>query len=89
MQQRVEILKALYRVLRLLILDEPTAVLTPQEVDELAEIMRSLIRQGKSIIFITHKLREVIATDRVAVQDEASALEQVRLEILPRKNWLK
>jgi ABC-type uncharacterized transport system ATPase subunit len=68
MQQRVEILKALYRGAEVLILDEPTAVLTPQEVDELAEIMRSLVHQGKSIIFITHKLREVIATsDRVAV----------------------
>lgn len=68
MQQRVEILKALYRGAEVLILDEPTAVLTPQEVDELAVIMRSLVRQGKSIIFITHKLREVIAiSDRVTV----------------------
>lgn len=68
MQQRVEILKALYRGAEVLILDEPTAVLTPQEVDELAAIMRSLVHQGKSIIFITHKLREVIAiSDRVAV----------------------
>ena len=68
MQQRVEILKALYRGAEVLILDEPTAVLTPHEVDELAEIMRSLVSQGKSIIFITHKLREVIAiSDRVAV----------------------
>jgi simple sugar transport system ATP-binding protein len=68
MQQRVEILKALYRGAEVLILDEPTAVLTPQEVDELAGIMRSLIHQGKSIIFITHKLREVMAiSDRVAV----------------------
>jgi len=68
MQQRVEILKALYRGAEILILDEPTAVLTPQEVDELAGIMRSLVRQGKSIIFITHKLREVIAiSDRVTV----------------------
>jgi ABC-type uncharacterized transport system ATPase subunit len=68
MQQRVEILKALYRGADVLILDEPTAVLTPQEVDELAEIMRSLVDQGKSIIFITHKLQEVIAiSDRVTV----------------------
>lgn len=68
MQQRVEILKALYRGAEVLILDEPTAVLTPQEVDELSAIMRGLVSQGKSIIFITHKLREVIAvSDRVTV----------------------
>jgi simple sugar transport system ATP-binding protein len=68
MQQRVEIVKAFYRNANILILDEPTAVLTPQEADELAEIMRSLTRQGKSIIFISHKLREVLAiADRVEV----------------------
>jgi len=68
MQQRVEILKALYRGAEVLILDEPTAVLTPQEVDELAGIMRNLASQGKSIIFITHKLKEVMAiSDRVTV----------------------
>jgi ABC-type uncharacterized transport system ATPase subunit len=60
-QQRVEIIKALYRNADILILDEPTAVLTPQEADELFVIMRSLVKQGKSIIFITHKLREVFA----------------------------
>ena len=60
-QQRVEIIKALYRQADILILDEPTAVLTPQEADELFEIMRGLAKQGKSIIFITHKLREVFA----------------------------
>ncbi|MEW5867066.1 MAG: ABC transporter ATP-binding protein [Bacillota bacterium] len=66
MQQRVEILKALYRGAEMLILDEPTAVLTPQEVEELAAIMRNLVGQGKSIIFITHKLKEVMAvSDRV------------------------
>jgi len=59
-QQRVEIIKLLYRHADILILDEPTAVLTPQEVDELFMIMRSLVDQGKSIIFITHKLREVL-----------------------------
>ncbi len=59
-QQRVEIIKLLYRNANILIFDEPTAVLTPQEADELFEIMRSLARQGKSIIFITHKLREVL-----------------------------
>ncbi len=67
-QQRVEILKALYRNAELLILDEPTAVLTPQETDELLAIMRDLAASGVGIIFITHKLREVLAvTDRVTV----------------------
>lgn len=67
-QQRVEILKALYRGAEILILDEPTAVLTPQETDELLQVMRDLASSGVSIIFITHKLREVLAvTDRVAV----------------------
>ncbi len=60
-QQRVEILKALYREADVLILDEPTAVLTPQETEELFEVMRSLKAGGKSIIFITHKLKEVLA----------------------------
>ena len=59
-QQRVEIIKLLYREARILIFDEPTAVLTPQEADELFVIMRELVKQGKSIIFITHKLREVL-----------------------------
>jgi len=59
-QQRVEIIKLLYREADILIFDEPTAVLTPQEADELFEIMRSLTDQGKSIIFISHKLREVL-----------------------------
>lgn len=67
-QQRVEIIKALYRNADILILDEPTAVLTPQESDDLFRIMRSLVAQGKSIIFITHKLREVLAfADRIMV----------------------
>lgn len=59
MQQRVEILKALYRGAEILILDEPTAVLTPQEIGELIEIMHNLTRQGKTIILITHKLKEI------------------------------
>ncbi|MDZ7672380.1 MAG: ABC transporter ATP-binding protein [Halanaerobiales bacterium] len=68
MQQRVEILKTLYRGADILILDEPTAVLTPQEVEELVSIMESLTNEGKSIIFITHKLKEVKAiADRVTV----------------------
>jgi len=65
-QQRVEILKALYRGAEILILDEPTAVLTPQEAKELFEIIRSLKSQGKSIIFISHKLNEVLdIADRI------------------------
>ena len=67
-QQRIEIIKALYRSADILILDEPTAVLTPQEADELFVIMRALVKQGKSIVFITHKLREVFAVaDRISV----------------------
>ena len=67
-QQRVELLKALYREADILILDEPTAVLTPGEVDEFFTVVRSLIDQGRSIIFITHKLREVLAVaDRITV----------------------
>ena len=68
MQQRVEILKALYREARILILDEPTAVLTPQEVDELFRIVRLLVDEGLSVIIITHKLDEVRAfADRIIV----------------------
>ncbi len=67
-QQRVEIIKLLFREANMLILDEPTAVLTPQEVDELFKIMKSLVASGKSIIFITHKLREVLDfSDRITV----------------------
>lgn len=67
-QQRVEILKALYRNADILILDEPTAVLTPQEADDLFKVMQSLTAEGKSIIFITHKLREVLTyADRIMV----------------------
>ncbi|HEY8530642.1 MAG TPA: ABC transporter ATP-binding protein [Limnochorda sp.] len=67
-QQRVEILKALLRDVQVLILDEPTAVLTPQEVEELFRVMQALKERGKAIIFITHKLRETMAfTDRVTV----------------------
>jgi len=68
MQQRVEILKALYRGADILILDEPTAVLTPQEATELVAILQSLTAQGTSVIFITHKLNEVLdIADRVTV----------------------
>jgi len=68
MQQRVEILKMLYRDNEILIFDEPTAVLTPQEIEELMDIMRSFAKEGKSILFITHKLNEIMAVaDRCTV----------------------
>jgi general nucleoside transport system ATP-binding protein len=68
MQQRVEILKTLYRGAEILIFDEPTASLTPQEIDELISIMKKLIHEGKSIIIITHKLQEIMdVSDRVTV----------------------
>ena len=67
-RQRVEIIKALYRNANILILDEPTAVLTPQEIEGLFEVMATLKEQGKSIIFITHKLKEVLRiADRIVV----------------------
>ena len=68
MQQRVEILKMLYRDNEILIFDEPTAVLTPQEIDELMQIMKNLAAEGKSILFISHKLNEIMeVSDRVTV----------------------
>ena len=68
MQQRTEILKMLYRNNEILIFDEPTAVLTPQEIDELIQIMRNLAKEGKSILFISHKLSEIMAvSDRCTV----------------------
>ncbi len=67
----MEIIKVLYRKAEILILDEPTAVLTPQEVDELFEILRSLQRQGKTIIIITHKLQEVMAVSDAGDGDAA------------------
>lgn len=68
MQQRVEILKALYREARILILDEPTAVLTPQEVTELFDIVRGLVSEGLAVVIITHKLEEVMSfSDRIVV----------------------
>jgi len=68
LQQRVEILKVLYRSAEILIMDEPTGVLTPQETSELFSVLRGLVQQGKTIIFITHKLREVLElTDSVTV----------------------
>jgi general nucleoside transport system ATP-binding protein len=81
MQQRVEILKALYRGAEILILDEPTAVLTPQEAEELFAIVRSLQAEGKSIIFISHKLNEVLEiADRVTVLRFGKRVETVPRE---------
>ena len=77
-RQRVEILKALYRDAEILILDEPTAVLTPQEIEGLFEVMDLLRRQGKSIIFITHKLKEVLRiANRIAVLRQGKLVGEV------------
>jgi ABC-type uncharacterized transport system ATPase subunit len=74
-QQRVEILKTLYRGARILILDEPTAVLTPQEVNEMFAILRGLREQGKTIIIITHKLQEVLAlSDNITVMRDGEVV---------------
>jgi simple sugar transport system ATP-binding protein len=80
-QQRVEILKALHRGADILILDEPTAVLTPQEALELFEILRTLVREGMSIVFISHKLGEVLEiADRITVLRRGKAVETVPRE---------
>jgi simple sugar transport system ATP-binding protein len=80
-QQRVEILKALYRGAQILILDEPTAVLTPQEAQELFAIIESLKSQGKSIVFISHKLNEVLeVADRVSVLRRGKLVETIPRE---------
>lgn len=81
MQQRVEILKTLYRGADILIFDEPTAVLTPQEINELMEIMRNLVKEGKTIIFITHKLKEIMSTcDRVTVIRRGKVIKTVDVQ---------
>ncbi|MBW3592265.1 MAG: ATP-binding cassette domain-containing protein, partial [Actinobacteria bacterium] len=80
-QQRVDILKALYRNADILILDEPTAVLTPQEASELFEVIQSLKSEGKSIVFITHKLNEVLEiADRITVLRRGKTIETVARE---------
>jgi ABC-type uncharacterized transport system ATPase subunit len=80
-QQRVEIMKALYRNADILILDEPTAVLTPQEASDLFEILRTLQREGLSIIFISHKLNEVLEiADRITVLRRGKTIETVPSE---------
>src|SRR5438309_3291552 len=80
-QQRVEIMKALYRNADILILDEPTAVLTPQEASDLFVILRSLTREGISVIFISHKLNEVLEiADRITVLRRGKKIETVPRE---------
>ena len=80
MQQRVEILKMLYRDNDILIFDEPTAVLTPQEIEELMEIMRGFKEEGKSILFITHKLNEIMAVaDRCTVLQKGRGIGTVEI----------
>ena len=79
-QQRVEILKTLYRGADILIFDEPTAVLTPSEIDELMAIMKNLVKEGKSIVLITHKLDEIRAvSDRVTVIRRGKSIETVEI----------
>ena len=86
MQQRVEILKMLYRDNEILIFDEPTAVLTPQEIQELMEIMRSFTREGKSILFITHKLQEIMdVADRVTVLRRGKCIGTVNVRDTTRE----
>ena len=81
MQQRTEILKMLYRDNEILIFDEPTAVLTPQEIDELMEIMRGFAKEGKSILFITHKLNEIMAVaDRCTVLRKGKYIGTVNIK---------
>jgi simple sugar transport system ATP-binding protein len=78
-QQRVELLKALYRNAKLLILDEPTAVLTPQEVEEFFQILRKMREQGKTVVIITHKLEEVLAiSDNVTVMRDGKVVGNVK-----------
>jgi len=80
-QQRVEILKALYRNADILILDEPTAVLTPQEAEELFEILKELVAQGMSVIFISHKLNEVLEiADRITVLRRGKVIDTIPRE---------
>ena len=81
MQQRVEILKALYRGADILILDEPTAVLTPQEIEEIIEIMKNLTKQGKTIIIITHKLKEIKqSADYCTIIRRGKKIDTVKVE---------
>lgn len=81
MQQRTEILKMLYRDNDILIFDEPTAVLTPQEIDDLMHIMKNLVKEGKSILFISHKLNEIMeVADRVTVLRKGKCIGTVNVK---------
>ncbi|MEG0843219.1 MAG: ABC transporter ATP-binding protein [Romboutsia sp.] len=81
MQQRVEILKSLYRGAEILILDEPTAVLTPQEIQELIQIIRNLTKEGKSVIIITHKLKEIkAAADNCTIIRRGKYIDTVEVD---------
>ena len=85
MQQRVEILKMLYRDNEILIFDEPTAVLTPQEIDELMATMKEFAKEGKSILFISHKLNEIMAVaDRVTVPVSYTHLDVYKRQLCGR-----
>jgi general nucleoside transport system ATP-binding protein len=86
-RQRIEILKALYREAKILILDEPTAVLTPQERDGLFDVLRHLAAGGRTILFVTHKLNEVMAiTERTTILRDGRVVESVRTaETTPRE----
>ena len=80
-QQRVEIIKTLFKGARVLILDEPTAVLTPQEADAFFEILKKMVAEGKSIIFISHKLNEVMKiSDRITVMRKGKVVGSVKRE---------
>ena len=86
MQQRTEILKMLYRENEILIFDEPTAVLTPQEIEELMQIMRNLAAEGKSILFISHKLNEIMAVaDRCSVLRKGKYIGTVNIQDTTRE----
>lgn len=89
-QQRVEIIKAIYRGANILIMDEPTSVLTPQETDELFVILHQLTEKGNTILFITHKLREVMAiSDRVTVLRDGSLIGTVKTKDTNRNELAK
>jgi len=86
-QQRVEILKILYRDAEILIFDEPTAALTPQEIDELMEILKMLAKEGKSIVFITHKLEEIRrVADRVTVLRDGKRVDTLEVSKTTNKD---
>jgi general nucleoside transport system ATP-binding protein len=88
-RQRVEILKLLHRQSRILILDEPTAVLTPQEISQLFDAMRAMARQGKAIVFISHKLEEVMEiADEIAILRKGSIVDEMETDAVSSKTEL-